>query len=174
MKKLACALMLMLSFIAVACDRNDQKSQGKSGEPLEQTTAPDITVTALDGSSLKLSSLKGKVVLLTFWATWCPPCREEIPSMMRLNSTMAGKPFQMLAVSIDEGGKPAVDEFYKSTGFMLPTYLDQENAAGTIYGITGVPESFIIDKEGIIVKKIIGPVEWDSPDVKAFLEGLLK
>lgn len=174
MKKLTCLIMLMLVIFASACERNSNKIQSNAGEAIEQKTAPDITVTALDGTALKLSSLKGKVVLLNFWATWCPPCREEIPSMMKLNSAMSGKPFQMLAVSIDEGGKPSLEEFFKSTGFTLPTYMDQANAAGKIYGITGVPESFLIDKKGIIVKKIIGPVEWDSPEVKAFIEELLK
>lgn len=174
MNKLACMFVLIISIFGAACDRNGQKSQGTTNTAAEHKAAPDITVTALDGTSLRLSSLKGKVVLLNFWATWCPPCREEIPSMIKLNNSMAGKPFQMLAVSIDEGGKPVVDDFFSSTGFILPTFLDQTNAAGKAYGITGVPETFIIDKKGIIVKKIIGPVEWDSAEVKNFLDGLLK
>jgi thiol-disulfide isomerase/thioredoxin len=127
-----------------------------------------------DGSLLKLSSLKGKVVLLNFWATWCPPCREEIPSMMKLQKSMNGKPFQMVAVSIDEGGKPAIDSFFKESGFALPTYVDPSGGASKIFGITGVPETFIIDKQGLLVKKIVGGVAWDSPEVASFLEGLMK
>jgi thiol-disulfide isomerase/thioredoxin len=127
-----------------------------------------------DGSLLKLSDLKGKVVLLNFWATWCPPCREEIPSMMKLDKSMAGKPFQMVAVSVDEGGKPAVDSFFKESGFILPAYLDMDGKASKAYGITGVPESFVINREGILIKKIIGGLAWDSPEVVSFLEGLMK
>jgi thiol-disulfide isomerase/thioredoxin len=123
---------------------------------------------------LKLSSLKGKVVLLNFWATWCPPCREEIPSMMKLNSAMAGKPFQMVSVSIDEGGVPEISAFFKESGFSLPTYTDPDGAAVKTYGITGVPESFIIDKNGILVKRVIGPLAWDSPETITFIEGLMK
>jgi len=141
----------------------------------ENSAAPDISVVSItDGSTLKLSSLKGKVVLLNFWATWCPPCREEIPSMMKLNSALLGKPFQMIAVSMDEGGKPAIESFFKESGFSLPTYLDQSGNAGKVYGVTGVPESFIIDRQGILVKKIIGGIAWDSPEVASFFEGLMK
>jgi len=141
----------------------------------ENSVAPDISVVSItDGSTLKLSDLKGKVVLLNFWATWCPPCREEIPSMMKLNSAMAGKPFQMVAVSVDEGGKPAIESFYKENGFNLPTYLDKSGNSGKAYGLTGVPESFIIDRQGVLVKKIIGGLAWDSPEVASFLEGLMK
>jgi len=141
----------------------------------EKNPAPDVSVVSLaDGKTLKLSDLKGKVVLLNFWATWCPPCREEIPSMMKLNSQMSGKPFQMVAISIDEGGKPAIESFFKQSGLSLPTYIDASGDSTKSYGITGVPESFIIDKQGILVKKVIGGMSWDSPEVAAFLEGLMK
>ena len=147
----------------------------KSAVAAENSLAPDVSVMSLaNGSTLKLSDLKGKVVLLNFWATWCPPCREEIPSMMKLNSVMSGKPFQMVAISIDEGGKSAIESFFKASGFSIPTYLDGSGASAKIYGITGVPESFIIDKQGVLVKKIIGGFSWDSPEAVSFIEGLMK
>lgn len=172
-----------LLFFALSCAVAAMTITGcnkKSGAPthnksaVESKPAPDITVKSINNESLTLSSLKGKVVLLNFWATWCPPCREEIPSMMKLNSAMAGKPFQMVAISIDEGGKKAVDDFFKESRFSLPTYLDPETAAAKVYGITGVPETFIIDKQGIIVKKVIGPMDWSSSEALSFLEGLMK
>lgn len=95
--------------------------------------------------------------------------------MIKLNKAMAGKPFQMVAVSIDEGGKPAIESFFQTSGFSdLPAYTDPDSRAAKAYGITGVPETFVIDKNGIIVKKVIGPLAWDSPDVAAFLDGLMK
>lgn len=94
--------------------------------------------------------------------------------MMKLNSLMVGKPFQMVAISVDEGGKTAVESFFNDSGLSLPTYLDASGASVKSYGITGVPESFIVDKQGVIVKKIIGGVTWDSPEVVSFLEGLMK
>ncbi len=148
---------------------------GAGAVATEKSPAPNVSVVSLaNGTPLKLSELKGKVVLLNFWATWCPPCREEIPSMMKLNGFMTGKPFQMVAVSIDEGGKKDIEAFFKETGFSLPVYLDESGASSKSYGITGVPESFIIDKKGVLVKKIIGGAAWDSPEVVAFIEGLMK
>ncbi|BCS53960.1 TlpA disulfide reductase family protein [Geobacter sp. SVR] len=175
MRRLLCLVMLLLMTAAVSlsgCTRKEQTAAKQA--PSENSPAPDVQVTALDGSTLKLSDLRGKVVLLNFWATWCPPCREEIPSMMALEKSMSGKPFQMVAVSIDEGGKQAVESFFQTSGFKLPAYTDPEGKAGKIYGITGVPETFIIDKRGILVKKVIGALSWDSPEAHAFLEGLTK
>lgn len=171
------AVLCMASTILLVSGCSKQKSdtpaaQGKMAA--ESKPAPDITIKSINNESLTLSSLKGKVVLLNFWATWCPPCREEIPSMMKLNSAMAGKPFQMVAISIDEGGKKAVEEFFNESHFSLPAYLDPETSAAKIYGITGVPETFVIDKQGIIVKKVIGPMDWSSTEAIGFLEGLMK
>lgn len=167
-------LFILCLFLSLtACSKTD--SPKMSAVAKEKSPAPDVSVVSLaNGSTLKLSDLRGKVVLLNFWATWCPPCREEIPSMMKLNSLMAGKPFQMVAISIDEGGKPAIESFFKGTGVSIPTYLDESGISSKSYGITGVPESFIIDKQGVLVKKIIGGFAWDSPEAVSFLEGLMK
>lgn len=167
-------LMAACMFIAIAaCSKTD--SAKKISAAQEKRPAPEITVVSLaDGTPLKLSALKGKVVLLNFWATWCPPCREEMPSMMKLNIAMSGKPFQMVAVSIDEGGKQDIESFFKQSGYNIPTYLDPDGSASKLYGITGVPESFIIDKQGVVAKKVIGGLAWDSPEVLSFLEGLMK
>ncbi|MDO9068169.1 MAG: TlpA disulfide reductase family protein [Deltaproteobacteria bacterium] len=173
MQRITCFIVAALLMALSACTKSDP-GKGSSAAK-ENGPAPEISVMAIaDNSILKLSELKGRVVLLNFWATWCPPCREEIPSMMKLNKAMAGKPFQMVSVSIDEGGKSTIDSFFKDSGFLLPTYLDQDGRAAKAYGITGVPESFVISKQGIVVKKIIGGIAWDSPDVVSFLEGLMK
>ena len=173
MKRFLCLVVLGAILALTACSKKEAAKQ-QPGPLQENGPAPVITVNTLDGKPLNLSDLKGKVVLLNFWATWCPPCREEIPSMMKLNSAMAGKPFQMVAVSIDEGGVPAIESFFKTSGFSLPAYTDPDNRAAKVYGITGVPETFIIDKKGILIKKVIGPMAWDSPDVLSYLDGLTK
>jgi thiol-disulfide isomerase/thioredoxin len=168
------ALCLTTTLLSLSgCSKQQSGTSAQKKGVVESKPAPDVTLKSISGESLTLSSLKGKVVLLNFWATWCPPCREEIPSMMKLNSFMAGKPFQMLAVSIDEGGKKAVEDFFAESRFSLPAYLDPETAAAKVYGITGVPETFVIDKQGIVVKKVIGPMDWNSPEAVAFLEGLM-
>src|ERR1039457_2082990 len=124
MKRVIILFALVVLVSVTACSRKDSGLTNKPVGPVAQKQAPDVTVTALNGSLQKLSDLKGNVVLLNFWATWCPPCREEIPSMMKLNAAMAGKPFQMVAVSIDEGGVPDIESFFKTSGFSLPASID--------------------------------------------------
>jgi peroxiredoxin len=136
--------------------------------------APDFVLADISGLKTRLSDLKGEVVLVNFWATWCPPCREEIPSMAALNRLMAGKPFRMLAISIDQGGKGAVKAFFKESGLTIPVLLDSDGSVGKLYGITGVPETFVIDRKGVIIKKFIGPLDWSAPEVVNFLTGAMK
>jgi thiol-disulfide isomerase/thioredoxin len=167
-----CLILSAAALLMAGCKKKEEAA-GVT-DVREKMPAPQITVNSLTNVPLKLSALKGKVVLLNFWATWCPPCREEIPSMMKLNSAMVGKPFQMVSVSIDEGGVPEIESFFKTSGYSLPTYTDPGGEAAKTYGITGVPESFVIDKNGILVKKVIGPLAWDSPETISFLDGLMK
>lgn len=172
MKKLIAILLVMLSVAVSACSKEDTGRSVSTGALREGTAAPDFTLKGPDGRDVSLSSLKGKVVFLNFWATWCPPCKEEIPSMMLLNQKMAGKPFQMLALSIDEGGKDAVTSFLAGNRFSLPFLNDPGQKTGKLYGITGVPETFIIDKQGILAKKIVGGMDWASADAVQFFTDL--
>jgi len=169
MKKFLCLalIVVLLSPLLSGCSRKEKPA-------IAGNKAPDLTLTDLSGRNVKLSSFRGKVVLLNFWATWCPPCRQEIPSMMLLNKTFAGKPFQMLAVSEDSGGKEAVEAYFKESGNSLPAFLDIDQSAGKIYGLTGVPESFVIDKNGVILKKVVGAMDWSHPEVIKFLDDLTK
>jgi len=174
MKRIAVYCLILSAAVLLLAGCKKKEEAPSVAEVREKKPALEITVNSLTNVPLKLSALKGKVVLLNFWATWCPPCREEIPSMMKLNSAMAGKPFQMVSVSIDEGGVPEIESFFKTSGYSLPSYTDPGGAAAKTYGITGVPESFLIDKNGILVKKVIGPLAWDSPETISFIEGLMK
>ena len=167
MKGWICAVILLALFAASGC--NKPLEPAVEGKP-----APDFTLKDLAGNPVQLSTLKGKVVLVNFWATWCPPCREEIPSMVKMNQAMQGKPFQLLAISIDEGGKDAVADFFKKGGVTLPALLDTDGAIAKRYGTTGVPETFVIDTKGVIMKKIVGGMDWSAPEVLAALEDLGK
>jgi peroxiredoxin len=164
MKRLVLISFLLFIVTLTACSRKESTQPALEGKP-----APDFTVRDLDGHETRLSDLKGKVALVNFWATWCPPCREEVPSMAGLNRLMAGKPFRMMAISIDEGGKEAVEAFFKQSGTELPAFLDTNGTIGKMYGITGVPETFVIDRKGVIIKKVIGPLDWTAPEVVKFL-----
>jgi len=136
--------------------------------------APDFTFPGLDGKMVSLSDYKGKVVLLNIWATWCPPCVEEMPSMERLYQKFKGQNFEILAVSIDEPGLKAVAPFMKKSNLTFPALIDSEGAIKAVYGITGIPESFIIDKQGNLIKKIIGPVDWATRDIFRFFSEVIE
>ena len=162
---------MILCAIATGCAKEDKGNKAAAIAAREGAVAPDFALKDIAGREVSLSSLKGKVVFLNFWATWCPPCKEEIPSMMKLNQAMAGKSFQMMAVSVDDGGKDAVVAFMNRNGYDLPCLNDPVQKVANIYGVTGVPETFIIDKNGLIVKKVIGGIDWAAPDsVKFFTE----
>lgn len=144
---------------------------------LEGQAAPTFALKRFDGKEVKLSDYRGKIVFLNFWATWCEPCKEEMPSMQRLYQKLKGQPFEILAVSLDQGGKPAVDDFLKKTELPLTFQIlhDPEQATSKkLYRTTGVPESFIIGADGKVIKHVIGSYEWDNAQITAYFEGLLK
>ncbi|MDW7772494.1 MAG: TlpA disulfide reductase family protein [Desulfobulbaceae bacterium] len=124
--------------------------------------APDFTLVDRTGKEWTLSELKGRVVFINFWATWCPPCREEMPSMQSLYSQLPGDKFIMLAI-LNRDAPSLADLFVKKLGITMPVLDDQSNAVGSQYGLTGLPETYIIDKQGIVREKFIGPAQWDSP-----------
>jgi peroxiredoxin len=173
MKRVLMAFMLVCCVAFSGCSKDEKGKISAGGMAKEGSAAPDFILKDAAGKDLSLTSLKGKVVFLNFWATWCPPCKEESPSMVRLNQIMAGKPFKMLAVSIDEGGKGAVEAYFARTGLTLPTLYDPDQRVGKMYGITGVPETFIIDGKGVIIKKVIGGMDWGAPEVVSFINGIL-
>ena len=129
---------------------------------------------AFTGQTVSLSSLKGKVVFLNVWATWCGPCREEMPSMETLYDELkSNKDFVMLAVSQDTKGKSAVVPYVEKNGYHFEILLDPENKVGDSYSVSGVPETFIIDRRGRIVAHHMGAFDWSRPDVKEALRQLL-
>jgi len=136
--------------------------------------APDFTFPGLDGKMVSLSDYKGKVVLVNIWATWCPPCVAEMPSMEKLYHKFKGENFEILAVSIDETGLKAVAPFMKKTRLTFPALIDSQGAIKSVYRITAIPESFIVDKQGLLIKKIVGPVDWASPQVFGFFSNLIQ
>ena len=145
-----------LALFITACGESPVATVGKQ--------APDFDTVDLKGDVWSLSKLKGQVVFLNFWATWCPPCREEMPSMERLYAKLPKEKFEMIAL-FNKDDPAAVKNFVTKLGITFPILSDEYNFAGTKYGLTGLPETFIIDKQGVIQEKYIGPVEWDSPEI---------
>ena len=129
--------------------------------------APDFTVQDTE-NKVTLSQFRGQVVVLNFWATWCPPCVEEMPSLVEMQRRMKDKGITVLAVSIDVD-ENAYKKFVKEHGVNLLTVRDPEQKTPTLYGTHGWPETFIIDRGGVMRRKFIGPVDWTAPDVTEFL-----
>jgi peroxiredoxin len=136
--------------------------------------APDFTLPDLDGRMISLSSFKGKVVIVNIWATWCPPCVAETPSLDKLYKMFKDEGLELLAVSVDEGGKRKVESFMKKKNLSFPVLLDPEGMITRLYGTTGVPESFIVRKDGTLDNRIQGAIEWTSPKVIEYFQQLLK
>jgi peroxiredoxin len=136
--------------------------------------APDFPARDLTAQRpATLADLRGKVVLLNVWATWCAPCRVEMPSMERLHRQFAGTDFQIVAVSVDKDGPEVVDAFVRELGLTFTIWHDPSGEVQRRYQTTGVPESFVIDRDGVIVKKVIGAAEWDGPVNATLIRRLL-
>jgi len=123
---------------------------GFAETPADGKIAPDFTLTSTDGKSIKLSDYRGKVVVLDFWATWCPPCKAEIPDFIKLYSKYKDDGFQMLGVSLDQGGLKDVVPFMKDHGIDYPIVLGTEEVVSAYGGIRGIPTTFVIDKKGYV------------------------
>jgi cytochrome c biogenesis protein CcmG, thiol:disulfide interchange protein DsbE len=138
--------------------------------------APEFRATSLaTGRPVTLAHYRGKVVLLNVWATWCSPCRVEMPSMERLHQRLGGSgDFKIVAVSVDEQGDSVVAAFAHELGLSFDIMHDQSGAIQRAYQTTAVPESWVIDRDGVIVKKVIGPSEWDGPVNEALIRRLIE
>jgi len=133
--------------------------------------AQDFSLT-LAGKSEHLSGLKGKMVVLNFWATWCPPCVEETPSLNRLQKYIDSRGGMVLGVSVNEDGA-AYDKFLKDQSVIFPTYRDATKKSAADYGTTIYPETYVIDRHGKIARKFVGAQQWDSPEMLAYFDAAL-
>ena len=136
--------------------------------------APGAVFTGPDGGEITLARFDGKLVVLNFWATWCAPCRREMPSLDRLQDTFGGERLEVVALSIDRGGAERVDPFFAQHGITrLKRYLDPRNAVGSAMDVRILPTTVLIDAEGREIGRLEGPAEWDAPEILAFLRDQL-
>lgn len=136
---------------------------------------PELKFADEDGAPVTLEGFSGKVVLLNIWATWCVPCREEMPALDRLQGKLGGAEFEVLPLSIDQSGVNAVKSFYKEIGLKhLDIYIDETAQAGTSLGVIGIPTTLIVGPEGRELARRVGAAEWDSPEMVAFLEDVIE
>ncbi|MDR2542561.1 MAG: TlpA family protein disulfide reductase [Treponema sp.] len=134
--------------------------------------AQDFTLQMLNGERVSLSSYRGKVVFLNFWATWCPPCRQEMPSMEVLYQRYKEHGLEMLAVNLRENPNE-VRQFIQENGYTFPVLLDLDGRVGARYGVRGIPTTLIIDRQGRIIGRLVGSIYWDTSQVFEAFEALL-
>lgn len=139
-------------------------------EPVE---VGDFSVEALKGGAARLDDMKGKIVLLNFWATWCPPCRLEMPSIEVLWKKANTLPFTVMAVSVGEE-KSTVDEFITQQKYSFPIYLDPSGALGSAFNARSIPTTYVVNKEGKVIAGIVGSHMYDGPEVLALFSELAK
>ncbi len=133
----------------------------------------DFTLPNLQGQVIRLSNLRGQVVLLNFWATWCPPCRAEMPSMQALYQDYREKGLAILAISSDVEGKDRVVPFIEKRGFSFPVLVDPRNVVGTRVRVGGIPTSYLLDKHGRVVGRDVGARNWNSAKMRRRIDQLL-
>ena len=127
------------------------------------------------GRPRSLTEFRGKIVLLNIWATWCGPCRREMPSLDRLQGLLGGTDFEVVALSIDRAGLDPVRKFYADVGIRnLAIYVDRSGKATRDLGTVGVPATLLIDRDGRELGRLVGPAEWDEPDIVRFLKRFIE
>lgn len=168
MKQWTLPFGFLLIALGAAFYYQQHQASGRAGFP-----APDFALKDLSGHAHRLTEFRGKVVFLNIWATWCPPCRMEMPAMEHLYQHLRDKDFVMLAVSEDEDGAAAVQPFINQMGLTFPILIDSQGVVPPRYGVTGYPETFVIDRDGKVIHHTIGPEDWDSDRVYDYFTHLL-
>ncbi|NOT71165.1 MAG: TlpA family protein disulfide reductase [Hyphomicrobium sp.] len=164
-----------------AQDAAQARSEPKTGQMAAFVTKktpealPDIAFNDASGKQIKLSDFKGRAVLLNLWATWCAPCREEMPSLDRLQVALGSDKFEVVALSIDRQGVEASKKFLDEVkAKALKLYVDATAKQGTALKIVGMPTTILIGKDGLEIGRLAGPAEWDSEDAKKLIDAAAK
>lgn len=162
------ALVLVVAYGWWTRPAPEPPSGPRVGESLADFILPDM-----NGEPVQLAALRGKVVFINIWTTWCPPCIEEMPTIQRLYEQLRPKGLEVLAINMDALGRQTVEPFLDKRHLTFPVLLDPESQTERLYRTAGVPESFIVDKAGLLVEKIVGPRDWAHPEIIALFERLL-
>ena len=135
---------------------------------------PELSFTDGDGKPQSLADFRGKIVLLNIWATWCLPCRKELPTLDRLQAALGGADFEVVMLSVDRRGLDVVKKFYAEIGIQnLAIHIDASSRAGFALATEGLPTTLLIDRQGKEIGRLIGPAEWDAPDMVEFLKPII-
>ena len=181
-----CLLMMSITVAAflVRCEGEKKSNPGNKKSEVSETTklrespqegflAPNFSLQDLSGKPVSLGDFKGKVVLLNFWASWCGPCKIEIPALKRLYQLRKEKGFEILAVSMDRVSVSKIASFVAGNEMSFPVLVNPQGDVGGGYWVRAIPTSFLLDKKGVIRWKVVGGKQWDSAEVLARIDQLL-
>lgn len=182
------AIFLSVGLVTACSNNRDSPSETTSKAPAslkalfqdagvhfvgeQEIQAPNFMLQDLTGKSVNLTELQGKIVFLNFWATWCPPCRAEMPSIENFYNRYKEKDVHVLAVNIQEEA-PVVRSFLEKNLYSFPIVLDSSGRTAQLYGIRGIPTTFILDRKGNVLGTLVGSREWDTPEVYRLFDTLL-
>jgi thiol-disulfide isomerase/thioredoxin len=170
---LAVAGFLTLALLATGRAAETNSRAGLTIWP-EPRPVPEVPFVDGEGKTHTLADFKGKVLLLNLWATWCVPCRKEMPTLDRLQAQLGGADFQARALSIDQGGVQLVRDFYREVGIQhLGIYIDESASAISSLGAFGLPVTLLLDRQGRELGRKLGEATWESPEVVAYLKEVI-
>jgi len=168
----ATRILLSLALLAgLVLSRGAAWAAGGEVKPWSSGATPSLALRDLQGKEHKLADYRGKVVLLNFWATWCDPCREEMPSMQRLQDKLAGQPFAILAIDYGEGAA-RISDFLKKIPVRFTVLLDRDTSAATAWKVKVLPTTLVLDPQQRIRYSVVGDLEWDSQSVEDTIKKL--
>jgi peroxiredoxin len=166
----AIRFLLLISFLVLA---DAGTSAAVSGNSLLGSRAPEFALRDMKGNYVSITGLRGKVVVVNFWATWCPPCRIEMPSLNRLHNDYRSKGLVVVAVTT-ESSERGIRNYLSETHLNLPIVLDNDGRVSKIYGVFSLPTSYVIDRSGTVVLYYMGEQNWDSIELRSKIEALLE
>jgi len=172
MMLVAASLLLLGVFLVIVQVRGSKAAP--EIRPEVGHLAPDFTLPSLDGQTVRLSDLRGKAVLLNFWATWCAPCRLEMPTIDKAYQEYKSRGLEILAVSLDAGSNSVVKNFMDELSLSFPALLDPDMEVLRLYRQFSIPATFLIDKQGIVRHRELGYRDWTDPESRRLLEAILR
>ncbi len=175
LRSLSLVLILVVGFVLTAEGQKDDLFSKIRINPIKgNQKVPNFSLKDLIGRKVEIRQFKGKIVFLNFWATWCGPCKEEMPGLEVLHQQFTGENFVLLTISVDYEGLKVVQGFVNKNRYTFPVLLDPNGETLDLFEVKGIPTTFIIDRNGMVIGRAIGPRDWKSPEVLSLINLLVK